>query len=223
MADDWLLPALAGVVSLAFAGTVGWHYAARRRPHRLAWTLGFLAYAVASFVEAQVAAQGWSLPLYRAYVPLAVAPVALLGAGTVYLLWPGRAAHAFAAAMALLVLASAAGALAVPLADADLAGQGLDLGVKALPRASVARVSFAVVNAVGGLALVGGALWSWWRTRRPGLLLLGLGALLAALGGTLSALLGLPDRVALQFLAVALMFAGYLRTREAPVVSAAAA
>lgn len=215
-----MLPALAGGVSVVFAVAVGRQYARRRRPHQLAWTLGLAAYAAASLLEAYVAARGWTLPLYRAYVPLASAPVGLLGAGTVYLLRAGRWGHAFAALMGALVAAALVGPHLLDLPASGVEGRGLDLGAKALPPGSLARVAFLLLNVLGGLALVGGALWSWWRTRAAGVLLIGLGALLPAAGGALSTLFGLEDRVALQFFGVVVMLAGYARSREAPLAAA---
>jgi len=91
-----------------------------------------------------------------------------------------------------------------------LAEWHLELGAKAVPFPHPARLASLVMNVAGGLALVGGALWSWWQTRAAGLLLIGLGALLPFMGGTLSTL-GLGQaRIAAQFLGILVMFAGYL-------------
>src|SRR5581483_10576273 len=74
----------------------------------------------------------------------------------------------------------------------------------------------------GGLALIVGALWSWWRTRRAGVLLIGLGAMLPFAGGSLSDLLHADVRVLLQLLGIVVMFAGFLQGREVPSRAAVA-
>jgi hypothetical protein len=215
MASDGLLPLLAGVLSAAFAALVWRGYARSRRPHQLAWGAGLTAYALASLIEAWVAYRSWSVPLYRAYFPLAAATVGLLGVGTIYLLGARRGAHAFATLILALLAVALLGQLLVPVTPAGLAGRGNDLGAAPIPFPNAGRIAFLVVNVVGGLALIVGAVWSWWRTRRLGVLLIGLGAMLPFAGGSLQTLALLDDRVVLQFLGIAVMFAGYLQGREA--------
>ena len=203
---------LAGILGLAFAGLVAAQWWRARRPYQLAWGLGLLAYGGAALTEAAGVAFGWTAPLYRLYFPLAAANVGLLGLGTVLLVAPRRVAAAAGALVALLVLLAAAGQFLVTLDPADLATD--DPGADPIPRWTPARVAFLLLNVAGGLALIGGALWSWSRTRRAGVLLIGVGAMLPFLGGTLSTLFGVDLRHLLQFLGIAVMFAGYLQGRE---------
>lgn len=211
---DQVVPALAAAVSVVFAALVARQWVQRRRPHQAAWALGLLAYAAASALEA-VYAEGWTVRAYRAYFPLGAAPVGLLGLGTLHLLGAPRWANLFAITVALALIVCSSGVLAQRL-DPALLDEGATVGAKPVPLPNPARWAFLYLNVVGGLALVGGALASWWRTRSHGVLLIGLGALLAASGGALASLRIFDDRLMLQLLAVCLMFAGYLRSREAP-------
>lgn len=231
MALDWLVPALAGAVSAVFAARVWGQYATRRRPHQLAWGLGLTAYALASFVEAYVATRPWSVPLYHAYFPLAGATVGLLGLGTMLLARVNLWTALFAAFTGLAVVVALVGPFALHLTDetpVEVDGQsvplkdgGTNLGAAPVPFSNPGRVAFALLNAVGGLALIGGALWSWARTKRAGVLLIGLGAILPFLGGTLKDLTGTNVRVLLQFVGICVMFAGFLQGREVPSRAAA--
>lgn len=217
---DAAIPALAGVVSAAFAALVAKQFLERRRPHQLAWTVGLGAYSIASVIEAFVAANAWTVGLYRVYFPLAAGLVGFLGAGTIYLLGKPRVGHAFAGVVLGLFLVMALGQFAVPLTaespvtmDGDtrpLREWGTDLGAKAVPFPSVARVASLVLNIGGGLALIVGALWSYWQTRAAGVLLIGLGAMLPFTGGSLSTLGVVDARVVAQFAGIVVMFAGYL-------------
>ena len=217
----WLVPLLAGVVSAAFAAMVWGQFSARGRPHQLAWALGLSAYAAASLIEAYVSQAPWSVALYRAYFPLAGATVGLLGLGTVLLARVNAWTALFAALTGLAVVVALVGPFALPLSDADLGDAGPSLGAKAIPFSNPGRVAFLLLNVVGGLALIGGALWSWWRTRRAGVLLIGLGAILPFAGGSLSDLSGVDLRVLLQLLGIVVMFAGVLQGREVPSRAAA--
>lgn len=219
-AAEAAIPALAGLVSAAFAALVARQWFERRKPHQLAWGLGLAFYSIASLVEAYVALRGWTVPLYRLYFPLAAGLVGLLGAGTVFLLRKPLVARAFAGLVAALILVAALGQLTVPLtldtlvsAEGEarpLTEWGTELGAKAVPFPHPARVASLVLNVAGGLALIVGAIWSWWQTRAPGVLLVGIGALLPFAGGTLSTLGLAQGRIVLQFAGVAVMFAGYL-------------
>lgn len=215
MASEGVLPLLAGIVSGAFAIMVARQFARAKRPYQLAWAAGLAAYAAASLIEAFVTWGGWTVPLFRFYFPLAAATVGLLGVGTIYLLGARRGAHVFAFLILGLIALAAIGQFTVLVSIADISGKGADLGAKPIPLPNAGRVAFLVVNIAGGLALIVGALWSWWRTRRPGVLLIGVGAMLPFAGGSLSTLLRLDLRVTLQFLGIIIMFAGYLQGREA--------
>lgn len=224
MAWSWAVPLLAGLVAGVFAAKVWGQWSVRRRPHQLAWATGLTLYAVATLLDAYVATEGWSVGVYRLFFAVAASNVGFLGLGTVLLARSGAWGRAFALVVVALALVAALGQLAVPL-DAQqpvtiegetrpLAAWGSDLGARPVPFPHPARLAFLSLNVLGGLALIGGALLSWWQTRRAGVLLIAVGALLPFLGGSLSTLFALDLRVVLQFLGIGVMFLGYVRGRE---------
>lgn len=230
MATAWVFPLLAGLVSALFAARVWGQWSERRRPHQLAWAAGLTMYAAASLVDAYVAESGWSVPLYRAYFTLASANVGFLGLGTVFLTRPGAWGRLFTAFVLAALAVAALGQLAVPLDAATpvtvqhedgtsetraLADWGTEVGAKPIPMPNPGRIAFLLLNVVGGLALIGGALLSWWRTRRAGVLLIGAGAMLPFLGGSMSTLFDVDLRTLFQFLGIVVMFVGFLRGQEA--------
>jgi hypothetical protein len=233
VAAGWPLPLLAALVGYAFAATVWAQWLYRRRPAQLAWALGLTAYSAAAAIEAFAAAYPWNVPLYRAYFTLAAGNVGLLGLGTLLLVASPRAGRVGALVVGAAMLIALFAPWALPLgpdtvvvvdgAPVRLAEAGTDLGGKAIPFSNPGRVAFLLLNVVGGVALIGGALWSWWRTRRPGVLLIGLGALLPFLGGSASTLFGLDARVLLQLLGIVVMFVGFLQGRDARLTADAAA
>jgi hypothetical protein len=83
----WLLPAVAAAASAAFAAAVLRQYAARRRPHQLAWGIALSMFAVASLALTAGVAAGWSSLSFKAYYLFgAVLNVPWLALGTVELL-----------------------------------------------------------------------------------------------------------------------------------------
>ena len=226
VASAWLLPFLAGVLAAVFAARVWGQFSARRRPHQFAWGLGLTFYAAASFIEAYVAQNPWSVPLYEVYFPLAGATVGLLGLGTVFLARLDKWTALYAAATGLAIVITIVGPFGLHLAPGapievkgvtqPLASWGTQLGSAAVPFSNPARWSFLLLNVVGGLALIGGALTSYQKTRRTGVLLIGVGAVLPFAGGSLASIGGLDARILLQLLGIAVMFAGYLQGREVP-------
>lgn len=220
----WVYPFLVALVAAAFAARVWGQWSARRGPHQLAWAAGLTAYALASLVEAYVSTSPWTVGLYRAYFPLAALNVGLLGLGTLLLSRRDAWTAALAALLGLAAVFAALGPLMVPL-DARqpvtigdetraFADWGTDLGAKPIPLPHPGRIGFLVLNAVGGLALIGGAMLAWWKTRRPGVLLIGVGALLPFLGGTLSALVHVDLRIPLQLAGIVVMFVGFLKGQD---------
>ncbi|MHB8605564.1 MAG: hypothetical protein ACYDCK_09960 [Thermoplasmatota archaeon] len=218
---EWIVPTLAGVVALAFTAAVFRTMHGHPRAHQWAWFWGFALYAVASFAEALGAAGHWTVPLYRFYYVALATLVGALGAGTVYLLRSRLAGHVFLAFVIVAGLVVAAGAF-FGAVDASKFALGADVGADALPKgAAPGYIALVVLNIVGGLALIVGALVSGWETRRPGVLLIGVGALIPFAGGSLAGL-GLPQaRVVAQLLGIVVMFVGYEYGNRAHAANAA--
>jgi hypothetical protein len=83
----WLLPGIAAAASGAFAAAVLRQYAARRRPHQLAWGVSLSMFAVASLALTAGVAAGWTPLSFKLYYLFgAVLNVPWLALGTVELL-----------------------------------------------------------------------------------------------------------------------------------------
>jgi hypothetical protein len=83
----WLLPAVAAAASAAFAAAVLRQYAARRRPHQLAWGVALSMFALASLALTAGVAAGWTPLSFKLYYLFgAVLNVPWLALGTVELL-----------------------------------------------------------------------------------------------------------------------------------------
>jgi hypothetical protein len=214
----WLLPGVAAAASAAFAAAVLRQYAARRRPHQLAWGIALGMFALASVALTVGVTAGWTPLSFKVYYLFgAVLNVPWLALGTVWLLARRSAARAYLGALAVF---TALGVVLVGLArvtSADLAGRLLPEGKEFLPVA--VRVLAVLGNTVGTLVVVGGAVASGLAVRsrrelRPrfeGNLLIALGVLLAA-GGGVFAFLASSDKLALGLaLGASVMYLGFRR------------
>lgn len=213
-----ILSFIATGISLAFAGVVLGQYRRRRRPYQLVWGVALLLFAVGALGQMLAELGGWSPLLYRAwYLTGALLAAAYLGQGTVYLLAPRPLADATMVLLATLSLQGAAlvSTLPVDLSRAIVGGFATGDG---LPKTLLWLV--VPLNVYGTVALVGGALWSIARTaarrkldrRAEGTMLIAVGGLVVALGGTASRL-GSPGFLYLaEAVGVALIFLGYLQT-----------
>lgn len=185
------------------------------------WGVGLLMYGVAALMEALFAISGWHPAVFRTwYLVGAVLVAAWLGQGTVYLLVSGRVGRVRIAhlLLALLVAGSLFAAARVFSADLDpLRMLGREMSGDAIVTPGV-RVLTPLFNVYGSLFLVGGALYSGvaylrrgrHRHRAIGNLLIAVGAMAPALGGSLQRF-GLASLLALSHLVGAvLMFAGFL-------------
>jgi hypothetical protein len=218
-------PAAASLIALVCAAVIGRDAVKRPRPERVVWTVAFLLFALAAGAEVVGSLLGWSPALARVYyLGGAVLVVGFLALGELYFLFPGRM-PAIAPGLTLLVVAFAATVVwSAPLDTQLLAIEGWD----AIERGP-ALVALAVsINALGTAVLVGGALYSAWRMRgNPalanrawGCVLIALGAIVVASGGTLTRL-GQREYLYLAMSAgIAIIFAGVLLTRR-PAVRAA--
>jgi hypothetical protein len=214
----WLLPGIAAVASAAFAVAVLRQYAARRRPHQLAWGVALSMFAVASLALTAGVAAGWTPLSFKVYYLFgAVLNVPWLALGTVELLASRAVARAYLVGLAAFTVL---GVVLVGLAmvtPADLAGRLLPEGKEFLP--AVVRALAVVGNTVGTLVVVGGAVASGLalrsrrdlRPRFEGTLLIALGVLLAA-GGGVFAFLASSDKLALGLaLGASVMYLGFRR------------
>jgi hypothetical protein len=219
--NTWL-PFLSSIISLVFAFLLLWRYLVRRGPHLLLWGTGMIFYGVGGFCEAYYGALGWNPLIFRLwYLFGAILVAAWLGQGTVYLLVRRRWANVL---MVLLALASVYAAVRVFSAELDpsLMTTSVHTGSELSGHAIVTRGVRSLTpffNLYGTVTLVGGALysaWIFWRKRvllhrTIGNILIAVGAILPAFGGTFSRF-GIGGALYLsELLGAVLMFIGFLR------------
>lgn len=208
-----MLPLATTFVSGAFALAVALRYMRKRRPSHLAWAIGLLLFAVAAFNGFLARSGGATETEYRLfYLFGAIANVAWLALGTVFIVTPRYGRVALAAVAALTLIATyAVFATPVDLAVAVDTGRGF-------PDGSLPRVLAAIGSGGGSIVLIGGALWSAWvflRRRDQGRralanVMIAVGVFIAAAGGTV-AFTGASGVLELtNLLGVSVMFVGFL-------------
>jgi hypothetical protein len=222
IAINTLLPFISSIISFVFAFLVLKRYLMRRGTHLLIWGIGLVFYGIGGFCEAYYGALGWNPLIFRLwYLFGAILVAAWLGQGTVYLLANRKWAHGL---LVLLALGSLYGAIRVFGAELDpglmttSVHTGSELSGHAIVTPGV-RTLTPFFNLYGTVTLVGGAAWSawiFWRKRillhrTIGNILIAVGAMLPAFGGTFSRF-GLANALYLgELLGAILMFAGFIR------------
>lgn len=221
-------PIIATIIALVCAARIGWDAWHRPRPERAVWAIAFAVFAVAAGSEVIGSLLGWTATLARVYyLAGAVLVVGLLALGELYLLFPRRM-PALTPGIALLVVAVAATTVwSAPVNVQALQTQGW----AAIEKSPFLIALAATINAVGTLVLVGGALYSAWnmrsvdgsRQRLVGCVLIALGALMVATGGTLTRFGQREYLYVAMSVGVSTIFAGILLTRSGARRSATAA
>lgn len=222
-------PLVATLISAAFAVTLWVQYRAKPRPYLLAWSVALGVYAVAALTEVIGAAVGWNPLLYRLYYFFGgITVVGILALGSVYLLAPRFGRNALAA---LLTLAG--------IGLVGIVGASLQVGLldtHQVPSADVIKLQHgifnvaailmaAILNIVGSVILIGGAVWSFFSmllrgappSRLAGNILIAGGAFIVAGASTLFRLFHVYDLFYVgQAIGVLVMFFGFLAAQRAP-------
>ena len=217
-----LTPLVSSIISFLFAFLVFKRYQDRKGAYLLLWSIGLVFYGIGGFCEFYYGAFGWNPLVFRLwYLFGAILVAAWLGQGTVYLLAKRRWANAL---MVLLAVGSAYAALRVFSAELDpmllttSVHTGSELSGHAIVTHGV-RTLTPFFNLYGTVTLVGGALysaWLFWRKRvllhrTIGNILIAVGAMLPAFGGTFSRM-GVPAALYLgELFGVILIFIGFIR------------
>lgn len=203
-----LAPLLTTLISLCFTISVFYQYSQRRKIYQFIWGIGLLIFSITTLFEFISEIYGWDIPMYRAYYVLIASLVAILGLGTVYLF--NRRAGKYLTIYFAVVIA----ALIILTLNADVSSEKLkgSVGGSAMP-ANVRMIS-PFLTIPGSVALIGGALYSWYIARRSYNLFIAIGALLVASGGGLSRF-GLEWALyILELLGVAVMYIGFIKSEE---------
>ena len=217
-----ILPFLSGLVSFGFAIVILRRYWQRKGLHLLLWGIGMVFYGIGGFCEGYYGAFGWNPLVFRMwYLFGAILVAAWLGQGTVYLLAKKTWAHGM---MIILILGSIYGAFKVIGAELDptLMTSSLHTGSEMSGHAIVTpgvRSLTPFFNLFGTVALVGGAAYSAWiffkkrvlLHRSIGNILIAVGAMLPAFGGTFSRMGFSGALYVTEFLGAILIFIGFVR------------
>ena len=219
----------AAAISAAFALTLWVQYRSKPRPYLMAWSVALAIYAVAALTEVIGAAAGWSPLLYRTYYYFGgILVVGVLALGTIYLLAPrfGRTALRVLLVLAAVGLAGTLGARLQPTLLQTHAVPSVDtIRLEHGAFNAVAILMAAVLNIVGSVILIGGALWSAYGAWRKGgaqsrlvaNILIAAGAFIVAGASTLTRLFHVYELFYVgQAIGVLVMFGGFLAAQRAP-------
>lgn len=218
--SGWGWPAVTAVIGFVYVGLLLAQWLRRRRPHQLAWAVGFFFYAVAAGMEFYSEyTQHWDPTVYRIYIVLAASMVGFLGLGTLYLVSKRRILPTL---FLLYVLGCLAvffyGAFTTPLIMEALK-PGIIVGGAALGSSgSFPRIMSVFFNIPGTLLLVGGSLYSIrlfsgndaYRYRVWANVLIVVGTLLIAAAGAMARAGVTRGLYAGEMVASAILLAGFL-------------
>lgn len=224
-----ILPILSALVSAVFAVMVLRQYALRRRPYQLAWGVALVFFVIGSLSELAAATNGWTPLNAKAYYLFGgMLLVGYLALGTTYLTFSPTVAKV---ALVIMLALTAIGSFIMITAEIDtgIINSAIAAGnhwewKQVVP--APARVIAILLNSVGSLVIIGGALYSGimvWRKRHDSQRLIAnvviaLGALIVAGGGTLGGILGLGQQYisAGQTPGITVMFIGFLLASRTP-------
>jgi len=160
--SGWWWPAATAIIGFVYVGLLLAQWNRRRKPHQLAWAVGFTFYAVAAGMEFYSEfTQNWDPTVYRIYIVLAASMVGFLGLGTLYLVskrrvWP----TAFLVYVLVCLGIFLWGVFTTPL-DMEALQPGIVVGGAALgDSGSFPRTMSLFFNIPGTLLLVGGSFYS---------------------------------------------------------------
>jgi len=217
MAVEEILSFAVGTVAAIIAFVMFSRFWAKRRLHHLLWAVGLGLWAVSSFAQGAAILVGWTIPSYKLYYFSAIALAGFLGAGTLGLITRrARIVRGFAA-----YIVAMCGIFAVAIAFAPVDEDVLErifVGGLALP--SSLRLLTPFINVPGGITFIGGAIYSFVKTRKLFAIFITLGATVPALGGILARfslpwLLPFTDFIGIVFLSSGVYLS--LRPVGAPV------
>ena len=202
----------AGLLALGVSAHSYRSFIERRVLHHVLWAVGLTLWGLSDLSQASALLWGWSTGLYKLYYFSAIALVGFLGAGTLGMVSRGgRASKVFTAyilAMTLVlgVMVAASGVDEEALREAVVGG---------LAMPGTVRMLTPLINIPGGIAFIGGAVYSLVKLRRGYALFITIGAVAPMIGGVM-ARLGNPGLLPLADLVgtVALAAGVYLALRK---------
>lgn len=213
-----VFPLLSSLIAALCAGVMAFDAWRKPRPDKIIWTIAFTLFALAAGIEVVGDTAGWTELLARTYYATGVALVVVfLATGQMFLLFPVQMKK-FGIAVTLLITALWVSLVfGAPIDQSRLAADGWD----AIERGPELKVLGIVLNALGTLIIVGGSGWAvykFWKTRTMrhrmvGCLLILVGTLVVASGGSLERLGSDQFLYIAMAIGVAIIFAGVLTAR----------
>jgi len=210
------IPIATTVLAALFAPVVFQRWRARRpAPHLWWWSVGIAVYGLGTLTEALTTLTGWHESVFRAwYVSGALLGGWPLAQGTVYLMFPRRAANAMAAAVGAVVVAGATAVLLSPIDYALVEPHRLTGSVMEWRQA---RLFSPFINTYAAIFLIGGAAVSAWRYRNEpesrhrfvGNCLIAFGALLPGIGGAATRMGHTEVLYVMELLGIVVIWLGY--------------
>lgn len=218
--SSWIWPLATAILGFVYVGLLMVQWWKRRKPHQLAWAVGFLFYAIAAVFEAYSEyTQNWNPYVYRVYIVLAASLVGFLGLGTLYLITKKRyIGHMYLAFNLVGLAIFMYGAFTVPLLMDKLV-PGIVVGGQALgDSGTYPRIMSLWFNIPGSLLLLGGSAWSvvkfWpkkeYRYRSYANILIFIGTLLIAGAGSMARLGSTGGLYIGEMVASAILLVGFL-------------
>jgi hypothetical protein len=219
------IPVLTTTFSLFFLSRIVPHYLSKGSPYLLWWTLGVLTFGLGTLTESINAIFGWSEWNTKVwYIVGALLGGYPLAQGTIYLLMNKRFAEISAAVCSVGIVLAAICVLASPIElpanfDHRLTGSVLQLNWAM----KWVRFAFApLLNTYALIFLGGGAVYSAFkyfaadkgRSRFLGNILIAIGALLPAIGGTMTAFGYVEALYITEFIGLSLIYFGYDMMRK---------
>ena len=218
------LPILSTIVTFAFAIAVFNRFKVRHGAHLLLWSIGLVMYGIGTLTEVISLFTFSPIALKLWYLSGAMLTAAWLGQGTINLLVRRRGiAPTLNIVLVVVSLLAVVLVLMAPITSEavsfktsePLSAQYKDI----LTRSGAVVLLTIVLNTYGTFTLVGGAIYSafiFWRkrvlfNRMIGNILIAIGAILPAMGGSFIQM-GLPDFLYVsEFLGAILMYVGFLQ------------
>ncbi|MFC1786604.1 hypothetical protein ACFLY8_01035 [Halobacteriota archaeon] len=160
--SHWAWPLITGIIGAIFTILLVKQYLDRRKLHQLAWSIGFLVYTIAAFMEAYSEyANSWDPNIYRIYIVFAASLVGFLGLGVLYLIFRKKIyGHIFFMFVLIVMAIFFYGTFTTELVEENLVA-GITVGGTALGESQTfPRICSLFLNIPGTIFLLGGAIYS---------------------------------------------------------------
>lgn len=204
-----LIPLLSAVISFSLFVSLAKQFIKKKKIHHFLYALSIFMFAIATTSEFFAEYRGFTPLLYKTYYFSAITLVAIMAAGTVYLVnrnkkWISHLFLFYVATLSIWLLIRIIPSQPI----IDITGLDISIGGDAMPY-SVRWFSFPL-SAIGGMVLIFGALFSYWRTKYKGNLFIAGGAVVMASAGRLAAI-GLTSFLSLsELIGIILLYYGVI-------------